>query len=103
MSANQSVSGHQTVLLTTLLPSTTYTLAYCLPLLFASLLLTFAGAFLTLDRSRAFPPSYDSLPGLKLKRRLNWYLEGGIGGLVVGYVFGGTLSGRFRDKIADIV
>ena len=92
MSANQSVSANQTVLLTTLLPSTTYTLAYCLPLLFVSLLLTFAGAFLTLDRSRAFSPSYDILPGLTTKRRLHWYLEGGIGGLAAGYVFGGPLS-----------
>lgn len=92
MSANQSVFVNSTALLTTLLPSTTYTLAYCLPLIFASLVLTFAGAFLTLDRSRAFPPHYESLPGLaKPKRALNWYTEGGIGGLAVGYVFGGVL------------
>ncbi|KAJ7176570.1 hypothetical protein C8R46DRAFT_1160522 [Mycena filopes] len=62
--------------LTTLLPSTAYLLAYALPLLFISLLLTFAGAFLTLDRSRS----------------IHFLLEGGVGGLAAGYAFGVHLS-----------
>jgi hypothetical protein len=93
MSTEQLVSANRTAVLTTLLPTTTYTLAYTLPLLLCSLCLTFAGAFLTLDRSCAFPPTYDSLPGdlfpQKRTRKLHWLLEGGIGGLTVGYVFGG--------------
>jgi hypothetical protein len=93
MSTDQLVFVNQTALLTTLLPSATYTLAYTLPLLLASLCLTFAGAFLTLDRSRSFPPIYDSIPGdffpQKRSRKLHWLLEGGVGGLAAGYVFGG--------------
>jgi hypothetical protein len=75
--------------LTLLLPTTPYVLAYTLPLLLLSVLLTFAGTFLTIDRSRSFTPrsdasSYSSLPGAfdypKKKRRFSWLLEGGIGG-----------------------
>lgn len=89
-----------------LLSTTPYLLAYALPLLFISLLLTFSGTFLTLDRSRSFPPTdgavkggkgYAALPKpgalsfdktKKTIRKLNWILEGGIGGLAGGYVFG---------------
>lgn len=96
MSNTSLVSVNQTALLTNLLPSTTYTLAYTLPLLLSSLCLTFAGAFLTLDRSRSFPPSYDSIPGdffpRKTTGKFHWLLEGGIGGLAVGYVLGGGYS-----------
>ncbi|KAJ7489469.1 hypothetical protein FB451DRAFT_1024640 [Mycena latifolia] len=76
--------------LTTLLPSSSYLLAYALPLLFLSILLTFAGAFLTLDRSRSFPPErYGVLPGaFEQKKRLHFLLEGGVGGLAAGYAFG---------------
>jgi hypothetical protein len=85
---------NRTVLLMSLLPSSSYTLAYTLPLLLSSLCLTFAGAFLTLDRSRSFPPKYDSVPGdfiaQKRPRKFHWLLEGGIGGLASGYVFGGA-------------
>lgn len=100
MSSPSYVSANQTALLTQLLPSTTYTLAYALPLLLSSLILTFAGAFLTLDRSRSFPPSYDSIPGdffpNKRNKKLHWLLEGGIGGLAAGYVFGGM---SFRSSV----
>ena len=96
MSNTSPVSVNQTALLTNLLPSTTYTLAYTLPLLLSSLCLTFAGAFLTLDRSRSFPPSYDSIPDdffpWKTARKFHWLLEGGIGGLAAGYVLGGEHS-----------
>ncbi|KAH9480215.1 hypothetical protein JR316_0006813 [Psilocybe cubensis] len=92
--------------LTPLLSTTPYLLAYALPLLLLSLILTFSGTFLTLDRSRSFPPTdgavkggkgYAALPKpgtlslektKKTLRRLHWILEGGIGGLAGGYVFG---------------
>ncbi|KAK7050406.1 hypothetical protein R3P38DRAFT_2864492 [Favolaschia claudopus] len=80
--------------LTTLLPSTSYLLAYSLPLLLLSILLTFAGAFLTLDRSRSFPAErYGVLPGaFEQKKRILFLLEGGVGGLAAGYAFGVHLS-----------
>jgi hypothetical protein len=91
MSSNSS--GHS-VALTSLLPSTTYTLAYALPLLFPSIVLTFAGAFLTLDRTRSFPPSYDTIPGGfnvgNKSKKFHWILEGGVGGLAGGYTLGGV-------------
>jgi len=84
-----------------LLLTTPYLLAYCIPLLLLSSILTFAGTFLTLDRSRSFPPSsegdYAVLPtpgafGKKqAERRFRWPLEGGVGGLLGGYAFGRTL------------
>jgi hypothetical protein len=77
----------QPSLLTSLLPSTSYLLAYALPLLFLSLSLTFAGSFLTLDRTRSFSPGYE-LPSTFKKRKVRWLLEGGLGGLAIGYVFG---------------
>jgi hypothetical protein len=75
-----------------LLPSPAYVLSYSLPLLLLSIVLTFAGAFLTLDRSRSFAPRYDALPGgfdPRGKKKFHWLLEGGVGGLASGYVFGG--------------
>ncbi|KAF9468531.1 hypothetical protein BDZ94DRAFT_1183248 [Collybia nuda] len=84
--------------LSALVASTPHLLAYTIPLLLLSLLLTFAGTFLTLDRSRSFPsPSYTPvpLPGAfdrPKKRKLFWSLQGGIGGLASGYVFGLHLS-----------
>ncbi|CCM06129.1 uncharacterized protein FIBRA_08378 [Fibroporia radiculosa] len=89
--------------LSTLFSSTSYALAYTLPLILVSVLLTFAGAFLTLDRTRAFPStrtssSYDTLKpspqfDVNVKVAQNsvgsfFLLEGGIGGLASGYVFG---------------
>ncbi|KAJ6600796.1 hypothetical protein B0H10DRAFT_2082938 [Mycena sp. CBHHK59/15] len=80
--------------LSTLLPSTSYLLAYALPLYFLSLLLTFAGAFTILDRTRSFPPErYGVLPGaFEQKKRLLFLLEGGVGGLAAGHAFGLHLS-----------
>ncbi|KAJ2926605.1 hypothetical protein H1R20_g10488, partial [Candolleomyces eurysporus] len=87
--------------LTQLVPSTPYALAYTLPLLIFSVLLLFAGSFLTLDRTRSFPPqstdpAYSSLPGtfdLKRKKpKFTWLLGGGVGGLGFGFVFGVHLS-----------
>ncbi|TFK23422.1 hypothetical protein FA15DRAFT_670531 [Coprinopsis marcescibilis] len=83
-----------------LLPSVPYTLAYTLPLLLLSTLLVFSGTFLTLDRTRSFPPrqgaDYSAVPGLfelkPKKRRFSWHLEGGIGGIAIGYTFGVHLS-----------
>ncbi|CAE6426797.1 unnamed protein product [Rhizoctonia solani] len=58
-----------------------YHFIYALPLLFLSVLLLFAGAFLTLDRTRTFASSSDS------KKATSFYkLESGIGGLAIGWV-----------------
>ncbi|KAJ7049435.1 hypothetical protein C8F01DRAFT_1183301 [Mycena amicta] len=80
--------------LTNLLPSTPFILAYALPMLLLSLLLTFAGAFLTLDRTRSFPVErYGVLPGaFDQRKRIHFLLEGGVGGLAAGYAFGVHLS-----------
>ncbi|KAH9849519.1 hypothetical protein C2E23DRAFT_839591 [Lenzites betulinus] len=90
------MSAHTQATLTALLPSSPYLLAYALPLLSLSLLLTFAGAFLTLDRTRVFAPRYDALSPPEttkiqhaeaaVKRVLR--LEGGIGGAAIGFVTG---------------
>ncbi|KAI0671029.1 hypothetical protein C8Q78DRAFT_974183 [Trametes maxima] len=90
------MSANPTTTLSLLLSSSPYLLAYALPLLLFSLVLTFAGAFLTLDRTRAFAPRYDALHPAEttkiqhaeatLKRVFR--LEGGIGGVATGYVTG---------------
>ena len=82
-----------------LLDSTSYTLAYALPLLLISFVLTFAGTFLTLDRTRVFAPRHHTVKSLsrgasELKRiegSLRWLsvFEGGVGGIAAGYVFAG--------------
>ncbi|KAL1744732.1 hypothetical protein HDZ31DRAFT_74032 [Schizophyllum fasciatum] len=72
-------------------PSSAFALAYALPLFFVSILLTFAGTFLTLDRTRSFPhPSYKAIPGTLAppRRKITFALEGGVGGLALGYSFG---------------
>jgi len=91
--------------LISLLITTPYVFTYAIPLLLFSLILTFAGTFLTLDRSRSFPPSsegdYAVLPtpgtfGQKqTERKFKWLLEGGVGGLLGGYAFGRTLIYAF--------
>ncbi|KAF5376805.1 hypothetical protein D9757_008905 [Collybiopsis confluens] len=91
--------------LTSLLPEKSYLVAYSVPLLLISLILAFAGAFLTLDRTRKFRPRYDALPGNyvlendvrsfgRVKVIFDWFanLEGGLGGLMLGYAFGVHLS-----------
>jgi hypothetical protein len=89
-----------------LLPTAPYLLIYSLPLLLFSLVFTFAGTFLTLDRTRTFPTrgtgAYASLPipgssNTFKKRKLIWVFEGGIGGLIGGYLFGGMLF-SFQSK-----
>ncbi|KZT64269.1 hypothetical protein DAEQUDRAFT_732827 [Daedalea quercina L-15889] len=80
-----------------LLDSTSYTLAYALPLLLISFVLTFAGTFLTLDRTSVFPPRRNTVTPLphnasELKRiesSLRWLsmFAGGVGGIVSGYIF----------------
>ncbi|KAH6918309.1 hypothetical protein BKA70DRAFT_1088986 [Coprinopsis sp. MPI-PUGE-AT-0042] len=90
-----------TAKLTSLLQTTPYTLAFSLPLLLLSTVLVFAGTFLTLDRTRRFAPKqepgYKAIDGLfevkpKKRRFPKWYLEGGVGGLIIGYAFGVHLS-----------
>lgn len=75
--------------------STSLLLAYSVPLLLFSAVLTFSGTFLTLDRTRSFSPRSDatsSLPGAFEKgekiRHWTFHLGGGVGGLASGYVFG---------------
>ena len=83
--------------LSSLLPTSSFLLAYTLPVFFLSLLLTFAGAFLTLDRTRAFAPRYDALrppEATKIQHaevifKKIFRLEGGIGGMALGFVTGG--------------
>ncbi|KAI0785201.1 hypothetical protein C8Q75DRAFT_776410 [Abortiporus biennis] len=72
-------------LLFSLIPSVPYLLAYSIPLLLLSTVLTFAGAFLTLDRTRTFPQHHSSSQKPSLLRRL---FTGGIGGYISGYAFG---------------
>ncbi|KAI0698084.1 hypothetical protein BC835DRAFT_1413230 [Cytidiella melzeri] len=84
--------------LLSLLPNTSYTLAYALPLFIVSIILTFAGCFLTLDRTRTFPSSVQAqAPPTKkpslLSRLQPLYLGGGIGGCCGGYAFGGAHHG----------
>ncbi|KAF7303746.1 hypothetical protein MIND_00604200 [Mycena indigotica] len=80
--------------LTVLLPTSPFILAYAIPMLLLSLLLTLAGAFLTLDRTRSFPVErYGVLPGaFEQRKRIHFLLEGGVGGLAAGYAFGVHLS-----------
>ncbi|KAF8325349.1 hypothetical protein F5887DRAFT_1085593 [Amanita rubescens] len=90
--------------LTTLIASHTATLVYAIPLLIVSVILTFAGTFLTLDRTRSFPPKHDktdkfiysSYESFEKRRKRGWFwwwrLEGGVGGLAVGFAFGVHLA-----------
>lgn len=64
-----------------------YQTVYAALLLAFSLPVTFAGAFLTLDRTRQFAPS-----GGPTTAKEKWRFEGGLGGLLGGWVFGVHLS-----------
>ncbi|KAJ3807090.1 hypothetical protein F5876DRAFT_48779 [Lentinula aff. lateritia] len=101
MATNTSSLSSSSDSLSTLFPSSSYLLAYTLPLLLVSLILTFSGAFLTLDRTRIFRAKNDmyimpgslgkKTKGLKLLKRM-MVLEGGVGGILLGYAFGVHLS-----------
>jgi len=80
--------------LTSLLPSKAFLLPYALLLLFPSLVLTFAGTFLTLDRTRSFVPINDpfSISNKSYTRFLTPFFRGGVGGIIAGYAFGLHLS-----------
>ena len=79
-----------TVRLTDLLPTSGYLLPYALFLFFASLILTFAGAFLTLDRTRSFTPVGDAFQDRQksTSRLIASFVRGGVGGILTGFVFG---------------
>ncbi|SRR6266851_4427158 len=100
-------ANHSLIELTDLLSSLPYRLAYDLPLFALSLLLAFAGAFLTLDRTRSFRPRSDPLhvPGYlnltKKSRRVRLYLQGGLGGVAIGYSFGRTFICVLCRKVAE--
>lgn len=89
-------TNHSLIELTDLFSSRPYSLAYDLPLFALSISLAFAGAFLTLDRTRSFRPRSDPLyvPGSfnlsKKPKRGRFYLQGGLGGVAIGYSFGRT-------------
>ncbi|KAG7090472.1 hypothetical protein E1B28_009586 [Marasmius oreades] len=97
MSTSSSLSASMDpVSILTLLVSPSYLLAYTLPLLFLSLILTFAGAFLTLDRTRFFKQKdtyvdVDMPGGMGSTRGRfeRWFkMQGGLGGLIGGWSFG---------------
>lgn len=102
-------TNHSLVELTHFFPSSSYRLAYDLPLFALSLILTFAGAFLTLDRTRSFRPRSDSLhaPGsfnlTKKPKRVRFYLQGGLGGVAIGYSFGRMFMCILCRKVAENV
>lgn len=99
-------TNHSLTELTGFLSSTPYRLTYALPLLALSSLLAFAGAFLTLDRTRSFRPRSDTLhvPGsfnlTKRPRQFHFYLQGGVGGLAIGYCFGRTFICVLCHRVA---
>ncbi|KAH8834354.1 hypothetical protein DL96DRAFT_1491540 [Flagelloscypha sp. PMI_526] len=86
------------ITLPSILPPTGLLLTYAIPLLFASLGLTFAGTFLTLDRTRSFPRAYDAIvPGsftkpTRARAKDLYMLGGGVGGLLSGFTFGVHLT-----------
>ncbi|KAG8818295.1 hypothetical protein FRC17_010880 [Serendipita sp. 399] len=63
-----------------------YQIVYASLLLAFSVPVTFAGAFLTLDRTRQFAPSATAT--MYKEKSSKWRLEGGIGGLLGGWLFG---------------
>jgi len=73
-----------------LLPSP-YHIVYASLLLAFSVPVTFAGAFLTLDRTRSFAPLGLASAPLATKKS-KWRLEGGVGGLLGGWLVGGESS-----------
>jgi hypothetical protein len=78
------------VQLSSLLPSGTFLLSYSLLLFLPSLVLTFAGAFLTFDRTRSFVPINDpfAIPNKSRQNFLTPFFRGGVGGIIAGYTFG---------------
>lgn len=92
MSSNETHDLYD--LQSSLLPSTSYTLAYCLPLFLISLVLTCAGAFLIHDRTRYFKQRSHTLDDTERSSKLltssSSFLNGGLGGIFVGYAFGGA-------------
>lgn len=78
------------LLVISLLPSP-FSVVYVLPLVLTSFVLTVSGAFFTLDRSHSFRPAgIDDHPDHIVPHPL-WKFDGGIGGLAIGFCFGGQL------------
>lgn len=63
-----------------------YQLVYAIPLLVFSLPITFAAAFLTLDRTRTFTPTSTTI---STPSRGPWQFQGGVGGMLGGWALGG--------------
>lgn len=79
-----------TARLTDLLPTNGFLLTYALSLFIPSLALTFAGAFLTLDRTRSFAPVGDAFQDKQrsISRFIAPFFRGGMGGILTGFIFG---------------
>jgi hypothetical protein len=73
--------------LTQVLATEAFVLPYAILLLLLSLVLTFAGSFLTLDRTRSFAPAADVYPKPK-SHFIRSFFHGGVGGLITGFTFG---------------
>ncbi len=67
-----------------------YQLIYAVPLLVLSVPVAFGGAFLTLDRTRSFVPA-DQI----IRDKTVWRFEGGLGGLLGGWIFGGSYKASY--------
>jgi len=63
-----------------------YQLVYAVPLLVLSLPITFAAAFLTLDRTRTFTPMSVAVSTPSCGP---WRFQGGVGGMLGGWALGG--------------
>ncbi|KAG8993232.1 hypothetical protein FRB93_002069 [Tulasnella sp. JGI-2019a] len=82
-----------------LLPNS-YLLIYTVPLLLLSIVATLGGAFLTLDRTRSFAP-IDPPAMLTHKSKPFWRLEGGVGGVVAGFLCGLHLTTYFSILVLN--
>lgn len=91
---NSSNSNNLNVSLFTLLPTSPFLLLYAIPLLCFSLLLTCAGTFLTLGRTRSFvslsvrKSTSSTLPS-HWTTSIAHLFRSGLGGWVIGYAFAG--------------
>ncbi|KAK7676363.1 hypothetical protein QCA50_020667 [Cerrena zonata] len=104
MSSSPSNDSHDlNDLSATLLSSSAFLLTYAIPLLVLSTVLTFSGSFLTLDRTRALPRPKTFDPENLTRRLRSWFvLEGGIGGILLGYAFGVHIATMLSIMIPNV-
>ncbi|KAG8869038.1 hypothetical protein FRB98_002890 [Tulasnella sp. 332] len=87
------------ITLPALLPNS-YLIAYAVPLLLLSIVATLGGSFLTLDRTRSFAP-IEPPAMLSQKSTPLWRLEGGVGGIVGGFLCGMHLTTYFSVLVVN--